>query len=68
MGIAQPRQWLETAHPEGVQLESAMLAPQQLQQIDASLEARPMLSPWNLLSPWNAASSSGRDAVAAWPG
>ena len=46
MGVAQPRPWLAATHPEGIQLASAMLAPQLLQQIDLALEEAVAAAGW----------------------
>jgi hypothetical protein len=37
-GVAQPRTWLAAQHPEGVHLDSAMVSPALLEQLEAALE------------------------------
>ena len=37
-GVSQPRAWLSAQHPEGVHLDSAMVAPTLLEQLDAAVE------------------------------
>ena len=72
-GVSQPRAWLSAQHPEGVHLDSAMVAPTLLDQLDAAVEEALASTGWAdvaahlppTLGPPDAAAAASRSPVVA---
>ena len=64
-GVSQPRAWLSAQHPEGVHLDSAMVAPALLEQLDAAVEEALASAGWADVAAHLPPSLGPPDAVAA---
>jgi hypothetical protein len=64
-GVAQPRAWLAAQHPDGVHLDSAMVAPALLEQLDAAVEEALASAGWADVGAHLPPSLGPPDAVAA---
>ena len=64
-GVSQPRAWLSAQHPEGVHLDSAMVAPTLLDQLDAAVEEALASTGWADVAAHLPPSLGPPDAVAA---